>query len=457
MKLEKYEDKRKKNRKAILISFGVIVLISVSLLLYKTFASFSETVEFQVMKGQVDYFGNSDVYFAFYNGSDKLDSMPLKDNEENLVFDYGECDNGAYVEWNNDRWSPLIINLTQNKTKCSLYFKEKTSINICNKYGNDSALCYISKLGDSDYVNMAYDHASTNGVLDNNLRYIGANPNNYVLFNEEKWRIIGILKVKTEDGNMEDRLKIIRSDSIGTYSWDFKLNGVGSSISDFGSSDWTDSQLKDMLNGIYYESGIGNCYKNQNVSEPVQCDFSGFGSEPKGLDEMARNMIDANIVWTLGSRNNSNSTTKEFYEAERGTLIWQGHPNEWNSKTDVGDKFNGVGLFYPSDYGYAVGGEVREICLVKTLYDSASNDYRSDNCKDYNWLLNNLTQWSISSISTYSNSPYYVRDLGNLAHNLNANRTLSVRPVVHLTTDVKIEQDSNENYGSFDNPFRLTK
>ena len=183
MKLEKYIDKTKKKRKIILISLGVIILISVSLLLYKTFASFSETVEFPMIKGKVDYFGNSDIYFAFYKGNDKLDSMPLKDNEENLVFDYGECDNGAYVEWDNEEWAPLIRNLSKSKTKCSLYFKEKTSINICNKYGNDSALCYISKLGDIDYTNLAYDGKGVLqelGTDDNNLRYVGTNPNNYI-------------------------------------------------------------------------------------------------------------------------------------------------------------------------------------------------------------------------------------------------------------------------------------
>ena len=99
MKLEKYVDKSVKRRKKIFISLGVIVLISVSLLLYKTFASFSESVEFSVMKGQVDYFGNSDVYFAFYNENNKLEEMPSKDNSENIVFDYGECDKKLYSHY----------------------------------------------------------------------------------------------------------------------------------------------------------------------------------------------------------------------------------------------------------------------------------------------------------------------------------------------------------------------
>ena len=98
MKLERYQDKSKRKRKVILISIILVVLISVSFLLYKTFASFTESVEFPMMNGKVDYFGNSDIYFAFYNGDDQLKEMPQKGNAENLVFDHALCDNGASIK-----------------------------------------------------------------------------------------------------------------------------------------------------------------------------------------------------------------------------------------------------------------------------------------------------------------------------------------------------------------------
>ena len=63
---------------------------------------------------------------------------------------------------------------------------------------------------------------STQGImLDNNgdYRYYGANPNNYVTFNGETWRIIGAFNNEDNGtGNKETRLKIIRDDSIGKYS-----------------------------------------------------------------------------------------------------------------------------------------------------------------------------------------------------------------------------------------------
>ena len=122
MRLEKYIDKSKKKRKIILISISVSVLISVSLLLYKTFASFTESVEFSIMNGKVDYFGNSDVYFVFYKGNELIDTMPTKDNNEGLSFVKGECDNEASIVWNEEAWGPMVKNLSKSKTKCSLYF-----------------------------------------------------------------------------------------------------------------------------------------------------------------------------------------------------------------------------------------------------------------------------------------------------------------------------------------------
>ena len=53
-------------------------------------------------------------------------------------------------------------------------------------------------------------------------RYIGANPNNYVKFNDELWRIIGVFDTDDGTGKVEKRMKIIRNESIGDYAWDNK-------------------------------------------------------------------------------------------------------------------------------------------------------------------------------------------------------------------------------------------
>ena len=77
------------------------------------------------------------------------------------------------------------------------------------------------------------------------IRYYGANPNNYVSFNNELWRILGVI-----DG----KIKIIRNGSIGNMVW-----------ASNNSNNWDNSSLKSYLNGDYYNS-IDETYRNM-VSE----------------------------------------------------------------------------------------------------------------------------------------------------------------------------------------------
>ena len=286
MKLKKYQEKKEKKKNIMLICIGVIVLLGISLLVYKTFAVFNEQVSFPFMKGKVDYYGNSDVYFAFYHDSEKLDSMPKKDNEDGLIYIDSNCDNEAIIEWDSERWAPTVLNLTKSKTKCTLYFGKLLELDkdvpiVTSGNGLYKVSHSVSEI-DQEWNQTEY-------------RYAGANPNNYVKFNNEIWRIMGLVNVKTENG-VEQRIKIIRTNDVENqksfeygYSWDYKLNGVGSSIGNLGSNDWTDSQLKDMLNGIYYSSLSGECYKAS--SNPTMCDFTLEKGTPQGLNEIARKIL----------------------------------------------------------------------------------------------------------------------------------------------------------------------
>ena len=78
--------------------------------------------------------------------------------------------------------------------------------------------------------NITYNYATSFNLMEDtagNIRYYGASPNNYIYFNCETypstncelWRIIGVV-----DG----KLKLIRNESIGTYSWDTSASGVNS-------------------------------------------------------------------------------------------------------------------------------------------------------------------------------------------------------------------------------------
>ena len=51
-------------------------------------------------------------------------------------------------------------------------------------------------------------------------RYRGASPKNYVTFNNEVWRIIGIFPTDDGTGKIENRIKIVRNENIGNKRWD---------------------------------------------------------------------------------------------------------------------------------------------------------------------------------------------------------------------------------------------
>ena len=79
--------------------------------------------------------------------------------------------------------------------------------------------------------------------------YKGSNPNNYITFNNELWRIISI--------ELNGTIKIIKNMTLGTYSWDSNRNTWD--------ADWSNSSLKKYLNETYYNS-LNNIAKKQIIS-----------------------------------------------------------------------------------------------------------------------------------------------------------------------------------------------
>ena len=54
-------------------------------------------------------------------------------------------------------------------------------------------------------------------TVDHNLRFIGSDPDNYVWFNNELWRILGVMNnINDGTGKKETRLKIIRNEPYST-------------------------------------------------------------------------------------------------------------------------------------------------------------------------------------------------------------------------------------------------
>ena len=420
MKLERFKQRDPKKIGVIVFTVACILLIA-GVFFYTSFASFEVKQDFNIINGTVGDPG--DLYFAFYVDDVISKTMPKKGEGYVLDKEKTNCTKGASVEFNETDWSVKVLNMTETHTKCTLYFEKEPP----------KATDVILSKGETE--ELAYD-----GTADNNLRYVGANPNNYVLFNNELWRIIGVMNnIDDGIGNKETRLKIIRNEPIGEYSWDNKGNGTGSSDSQYGSNDWSDSALQIVLNsGAYWNGTSGECPYGQNGAT-TPCDFS-----TNGLTEEAKTMI-SDAKWNLGGTasytSSSNGLASHWYTYERGTTVYSGRPTEWIGK---------IGLMYPSDYGYATSGGSttnRQTCLNTELY----NWDGYDDCFNNDWLYTGSHPWTLTPHSSYSDYLFYVYSNGSVRSS-DAFYSNDVFPALYLSSNVKISGGE----GTENSPYQLS-
>ena len=338
------------------------------------------------------------------------------------------------------------LTLPSGTTVFSLLSEPSASETLIAK-ANPESLDYNSATDEQKNQMWTFSHESTEQLgATTDYRYIGANPNNYVKFNDELWRIIGVFDVDDGTGKIEKRLKIVRNESIGNYSWDNKDTTTGAENS-YGKNNWPDARLNYLLNAghesetyggsLYWNRKSGTCYYGQN-NATTSCDFTSTG-----LTDAAKEMI-GDAKWYLGGTANytssSNGLASHFYKYERGTTVYSGRSTNWTGK---------VGLIYPSDYGYATSGNsstTRATCLAKELYnwDGASACYQND------WLFKSSYMWSLSPSSSSSYSVFYVNCSG-FVNNSYATYAYGVWPVVYLKSTIKVTTGT----GSSDSPFIL--
>ena len=445
-----------------ILSLVLIVTISI---IYFTYSKFSSSNEMTMYETTVEPFIKNDYFIASYIDGEWSNEIPGKD--DGYVVDKIVCDNGAVGTWDNEEWGINIRNATK-KIKCSVFFVVKP-VSVTEK---------ITTLAATDTTNFATDDP------DNNIRYIGAKPNNYVYFNCsdysnqsdstcEKWRIIGVFKnVTKSDGTKEDLVKIIKDERLNNTEirWDYKQTGVGTSTHSAGSNDWTDSQLMMMLNptdylksGYTIENGIVKDSNGQEIYQNMGSYYNGTsGCQPAsitsgssfsctsidftstGLKNAAtRNAIES-VVWNLGGTDYSHYSsstlglTSNWYGYERGTTVYSGHATTWTGK---------IGLMYPSDYGYATSGGFatdRATCLAKELFNW--------NCYSNDYLFKSYIQWTLAPDSSNSIYAFYVSSSNGHVYGNDVRSTFVVRPAAYLKSSISI---SNLGDGTSGSPYQL--
>lgn len=259
-----------------------------------------------------------------------------------------------------------------------------------------------------------FSHPRTSQVARKTVyRYIGNQPNNYMFFNNEMWRIIGVF-----DG----RIKIIKETSLVSSSWDNKGISDGAET-DNGQNDWTKSRLMKILNpgyendsvggSLYYNRVAGNCFSGPGNNTQT-CDFS-----KNGLNDKARSKIDT-VTWYLGGHDNPVGVGgSDYYSYERGTRKYGAAPTNWNGN---------VGLMYPSDYIYTFANGVDNTCFTDA-YNCLNPNSNSS------WLFSGEMEWLLTPyvVSDYYN--FLINPQGRVTYSY-SNYILSIRPTVYLKTNV---------------------
>ena len=385
MKLEKFKEKNPKKTGIIIFTVACILLVA-GVFFYTSFASFEVKEDFNIINGTVGDLG--DLYFVFYVDGVISKNMPQKGEGYTLDTEKSTCNNGASVEFNANDWSVKVVNMTKSRTKCTLYFE---------KYIPTAAETILAK-GETD--ELKFDNTA-----DNNLRYVGANPNNYVSFNNELWRIIGVFNnVKDENNNIASRIKIIK---VAPYSTDIKWD---TNVT----NNWETASLQSELNTTYYES----------------------------IEETSKNMIDT-VVWYISySYLASNPYQVYFWERNNYYDVNTREVPKWTGK---------IALMHLSDYGYATSvgsGTDRDTCLDTEL----SNWSSVSDCYTNNWLYSNIYyQWTLTPYYNYApSSSVFIITTSGMAVSGDYGTTAS--PVLYLDENIKFTGGD----GSESNPFTLS-
>ena len=321
---------------------------------------------------------------------------------------------------------------------------EKASALITNLYNNSTKTPVKNN-------SITYQYDTKNNLMKDtagNIRYYGASPNNYVYFNCESypttncelWRIIGVF-----DG----KIKLIRNESIGNYSWDTS----DSTINDgHGVNEWSQADLMKLLNpghesesvggSLYYNSKSGGkCYSGQN-NATTSCNFTSTG-----IKDTTRNMI-ADITYNTGGHTTSKVFSNVMYEKERG-ITTVSNPSDGITRTTTST--GKIALAYPSDYGYAT--DLSKCSQTLFDYDSSTDSYA---CRSNDWMYSiitnsgSITGWLLTPVSSHANFAFYVRSSGYVFNFYGCN-AFGFAPVLYLGSD----QDIVSGDGSQSNPYQL--
>ena len=295
---------------------------------------------------------NISIILETEDGNLESNTFPSKEDYEYSKVVCENTNNTVTPTFNSDTWK-LSLNVEEEKIdgnfNCNIYFKEKI------KLASEVIIAKATEENNEGLIKLEQPQTGQTPEL-TEYRYSGSNDvvKNYVTFNNETWRIIGVFPTDDGTGNIENRIKIIREGSIGSYSWDTSASSINSG---YGINQWGESgsyngadlmrllnpgyESESVNNSLYWNRKSGKCY-NARYNGTVTCDFSSTG-----LTENAKKMID-NAKWYTAASNWGETAFESYKDERANTTI------DFSSKDGVARTINWtgkVGIMYPSDVG----------------------------------------------------------------------------------------------------------
>ena len=330
-------------------------------------------------------------------------------------------------------------------TGCTFKFKVNVST-VGQETGADTLIKLTNNQNDSGLYTITHPADSTlqigatESVIE--YRYRGASPKNYVTFNNETWRILGVFPTDDGTGKIENRIKIIKDQSIGNKSWDNGTTAYNYTKND----NLMLLQDKNKLKVEYLEktnkydvmlTAPDPCGGVNNWARPASLNTELNTTYLNSLDSTSKSMI-GNTKYYLGGYNGwvngqgFTQTSVQMYTYER--KIQNTTSNEFYNGTNPNSSIGKLGLMYVSDYGYASSN-----CENKRIYNanSSSNDIRA--CNTTNWLYNiKVNEWLLPQIVGISSRVFLVYSDGGVFFNDVSDDLFGVRPVLYLISSAKI-------------------
>ena len=320
------------------------------------------------------------------------------------------------------------------------YFEGTTIIKVEPK-GTDTLIALTDNKDNSGLYTITHAKDSTLqiGTTEDitEYRYRGKDPKNYVKFNNETWRIIGVFPTDDGKGNIENRIKLIRNESIGNKYWDDGTTAYNYTQNDnlmlLQDNNKSKVEYLEKIDKYDVMLTVPDTSGSNNWARPARLNTELNTTYLNSLDSTSKSMI-GQAKYYLGGKNVTYNngyadTPLQFYSYERkisGSEYYcnGSNPNNWVGK---------LGLMYLSDYGYASSN-----CENKKIYDnnSSSNDIRA--CNTTNWLFKGNTEWLLPQYASRSDAAFDIFSDGYVYNDLVSPRQQGTRPVLYLTASVQI-------------------